>query len=118
MNKTKFEQSLANLTGSEGSYPFGPEALVFKVMGKMFALVPQRDEAPSVTLKIAPANGEVLVSLFEAVKPGYHMNKRHWITIALNGDMAEEMILDLANGSYDLVVKKLTKAERLKLEPH
>jgi predicted DNA-binding protein (MmcQ/YjbR family) len=116
MNKSKFEKYLSTLKGSEGSYPFGPEALVFKVMGKMFALVSQNEEIPRVTLKCGPADGEILVGQYESVVPGYYMNKKHWITISLNGDLPGEMLIDLAKGSYELVVSKLTKADKSKLE--
>jgi len=115
MNKSDLEQYLSTLKGSEGSYPFGPEALVFKVMGKMFALVSQKEETPRVTLKCAPADCELLVSQYESIIPGYYMNKKHWITITLNGEVAEELIIDLAKGSYDLVVNKLTKADKIRL---
>jgi len=90
--------------------------LVFKVMGKMFALVSQKEEIPRVTLKCAPADGEVLVSQYESVVPGYYMNKKHWITISLTGELSGEMLTDLANGSYALVVSKLTKADKNILE--
>ncbi|MBW2145129.1 MAG: MmcQ/YjbR family DNA-binding protein [Deltaproteobacteria bacterium] len=116
MKKDKVEKYLLKLKGSEGSYPFGPEALVFKIMGKMFALVSQKEEIPRVTLKCAPADGEVLVRRYESVVPGYYMNKKHWITISLTGELSGEMLTDLANGSYALVVSKLTKADKNKLE--
>ena len=116
MKSESLEEYLSKFENSEGSYPFGPEALVFKVMGKMFALVSQKEEIPRVTLKCPPADGEVLISQFDSVTPGYYMNKKHWITISLNGELSEEMVHDLAIGSYTLVVSKLTKAERKKLE--
>ncbi len=115
MRKNQLEKYLHQLKGSEGSYPFGPEALVFKVMGKMFALVSQKDKVPGVTFKIAPADGEILVSQFESVVPGYHMNKKHWITISLNGELPDGMLTDLADGSYEIVVNKLTRADKNKL---
>jgi len=116
MTKDKLEKYLSKLKGSEGGYPFGPEALVFKVMGKMFALMSQKEKVPRVTLKCAPADGEVLVSQYESVIPGYYMNKKHWITISLTGELPDEMLIDLASGSYDLVVGKLNKADKGKLE--
>ena len=118
MNKNKLEKHLSGLHGSDASYPFGPEALVFKVMGKMFALVSQKEQIPRVTLKCAPADAEVLVSEFESIIPGYYMNKKHWITISLTHEVSDEMITDLATGSYKLVVSKLTKADRSKLEQY
>ncbi len=94
--KKKLEKYLKGFTGSEASQPFGPEALVFKVMGKMFALVSQKDEIPRVTLKCTPADGEVLTAEYDSISPGYYMNKRHWITISLTGELPEELITDLA----------------------
>jgi len=116
MKKDKLEKYLSGLKCSEGSYPFGPEALVFKVMGKMFALVSQHEETPRVTLKCAPADGEILVSQYESIVPGYYMNKKHWITISLTGEVSKNLLIDLANGSYQLVVGKLTKAKKSELE--
>ncbi len=116
MKKGQLEKILSKFKCSEGSYPFGPDVLVFKVMGKMFALVSQNEEVPRVTLKCAPADGEVLVGQFESVVPGYYMNKKHWITITLAGDLPKEMITDLANKSYNLVVNKLSKSDKNQLE--
>ncbi|MCU7905260.1 MAG: MmcQ/YjbR family DNA-binding protein [Candidatus Thiodiazotropha sp. (ex Epidulcina cf. delphinae)] len=116
MKKEKLQQHLSTLKGSEGSYPFGPEALVFKVIHKMFALVSQKEAPPRVTLKCPPADAEVLVGQYESVIPGYYMNKRHWITIALTGELPDEVLIDLANGSYELVVGKLSKADKERLQ--
>ena len=116
MEKAKLEEYLSKLKGSDGSFPFGPEALVFKVMGKMFALVYQGEEIPRVTLKCAPADGEILVNQFESVIPGYYMNKKHWITVSLTGELSDEMLADLVDESYELVVGKLTRADKNKFE--
>ena len=115
MKKDNLEKYLSELKCSEGSYPFGPDALVFKVIGKMFALVSQNEEVPRVTLKCAPADGEILASQYKSVTPGYYMNKKHWITISLTGELPDAMLTDLVNGSYLLVVSKLTKADKNKL---
>ncbi len=116
MNKKKLEKQLVKFKGSEGSFPFGPEALVFKVMEKMFALVSQNEEIPRITLKCVPEKALGLVEQYDSVIPGYYMNKKHWITITLNGELSEETIMTLAKDSYDLVVKKLTKADQAKLK--
>ncbi len=115
MKPEKLEKHLARLRGSQSSYPFGPAALVFKVMGKMFALLSRQEETPRVTLKCAPPDAEVLVSQFASIAPGYYMNKRHWITISLTGEISDEMLIDLVNGSYDLVFGKLKKADKIEL---
>ena len=116
MNKNKLEKYLSSIKGSEGSYPFGPEALVFKVMDKMFALVSQLDEVPRLTLKCDPVDAEVLTGQFESVVPGYHMNKKHWITISLTAELNDAMLIDLIDDSYQLVVRKLSKADKSKLD--
>ena len=116
MKLEKLEQYITGLTGAESSYPFGPEALVYKIMGKMFALVAQNDEVPRVTLKCAPADAEILVSTYTSVIPGYYMNKKHWITISLSGELSDELLCDLVDGSYALVASGLTKANRKQLE--
>ena len=115
MQARKLEKYLSNLKGSEGSYPFGPEALVFKVVGKMFALVSQQEEVPRVTLKCDPVDAEILASQFNSVVPGYHMNKKHWITISLTDELSINMLIHLIDDSYELVVNKLSKADKSKL---
>ena len=117
MNKDKLEKYLGGFKGSEKSFPFGPEAMVFKVMGKMFALVSQGDDIPRVTLKCDPVEGAHLVGQFNSVVPGYYMNKKHWITISLTGELPDEMLTDLARDSYERVVKALTKKDQQKLKP-
>lgn len=115
MERADLETYLGSMQGADSSYPFGPDALVYKVRGKMFALVEQ-SQSSSVTLKCVPEDGELLVSQFVAVTPGYHMNKRHWLTIALAGDVSDTMLEGLARDSYALVVRGLPKAVRAELE--
>ena len=88
---------------------------MFKIMDKMFALVSKQEEVPRLTLKCDPVDAEVLTGQFKSVVPGYHMNKKHWITISLTGELDEEMLKELINDSYDLVVSKLSKADKNKL---
>ena len=116
MDKNEVEKFLSEMKGGESSYPFGPEALVYKVMGKMYALVSQQEEVPRVTLKVNPPDGEVLVDQYESITPGYYMNKKHWITISLSGEVPKEIIQDLSEKSYELVVAKLTKKDKEKLK--
>ncbi|WP_299018618.1 MmcQ/YjbR family DNA-binding protein [uncultured Photobacterium sp.] len=115
MEQQRLEDYLSRFKGAEASYPFGPEVLVFKVMGKMFALLGEHQGMPRVTLKCQPADGELLVSQFDGITPGYYMNKRHWITVSLRSDVGEAMALDLVDKSYQLVVSKLRKADREEL---
>ncbi len=115
MTQKQLESFLENFKGSESSYPFGPEALVYKVMGKMFALISQGDEIARVTLKCLPEDGAMLVGQYEAVIPGYYMNKKHWITVSLTGEVPKDLLENLASQSYNLVVSKLTKKDKTAL---
>jgi len=115
MNQATLEKQLSKFKSAECSTPFGPDALVFKVLNKMFALVSQNETIPRVTLKCLPDNAEVLVSQFDAITPGYYMNKKHWITISLTEEISTDMMQDLSERSYNLVVKKLSKADKKKL---
>jgi predicted DNA-binding protein (MmcQ/YjbR family) len=84
-------------------------------MGKMFALVSQEDEIPRITLKCIPEDGSMLVNQYESVIPGYYMNKKHWITISLTGELPKDLVQSLASESYNLVVSKLTKKDKTAL---
>ncbi len=101
--------------GSEETFPFGPETSVFKVAGKMFALSQLRSEALSVSLKCEPRLAEQLREAHAAVTPGYHLNKRHWNTVAVDGSLSDQMIRDMIEDSYDLVVSALPRKTRLEL---
>jgi predicted DNA-binding protein (MmcQ/YjbR family) len=114
--RSEIETYLSRLQGAESSYPFGPEVLVFKVMNKMFALVSQLEEPARVTLKCQPADAEILVAHYESIVPGYHMNKRHWITITLSEELPDQLLNDLTNGSYRLVIAGLPRKQREKLQ--
>jgi predicted DNA-binding protein (MmcQ/YjbR family) len=93
-------------------FPFGPEVMVFKVRGKMFALVFLEDSPLSINLKCDPDLAMHLREFYNAVQPGYHMNKNHWNTIILDGSVPEDEIFTMINESYDLVVKGLKKTDK------
>jgi predicted DNA-binding protein (MmcQ/YjbR family) len=90
--------------GAELSYPFGEQAAVYKVAGKVFAIVGL--DRMEITLKCEPEHGEALRSEHEAIIPGYHMNKRHWITVTLDGSLAPALIEELVEDSFDLVAPR------------
>ena len=93
-------------------FPFGPETSVFKVAGKMFALTALGARPQSVSLKCEPSLAEALRAEHPAVRPGYHLNKRHWITVTLDDSLSDELVFGLVEDSYELVVARLPKRER------
>jgi predicted DNA-binding protein (MmcQ/YjbR family) len=98
--------------GSEETFPFGPETSVFKVGGKMFALSRLDGDPLRVSLKCEPPLAEELRAAHPAITPGYHLNKRHWNTIVIDGSLPEQMIADMIEDSYDLVVSQLSRTRR------
>jgi predicted DNA-binding protein (MmcQ/YjbR family) len=101
--------------GAVEDYPFGDEVAVFKVADRMFALVPLGGEPPSVSLKCDPGLAADLRGRYAAITPGYHLNKRHWNTVTLDGSVPDGEVLELIDHSYDLVLARLTRAQRDKL---
>ncbi|GGG03311.1 MmcQ/YjbR family DNA-binding protein [Paenibacillus aceti] len=100
--------------GAVQDYPFGPEPLVMKVGGKMFALLNeqgQQDEA-NISLKCDPVIAENLREQHKCVLPGYHLNKKHWNTVVINGSLPLADLQAMIDHSYDLVFRSLTKNER------
>ncbi|WP_017612032.1 MmcQ/YjbR family DNA-binding protein [Nocardiopsis salina] len=104
------------LPGSEQVYPFGPEHEVFKVRGRVFLLMTELEAGPVVTLKATPLDVEALRESHPGIGPGYHMNKRHWITLYPDGPGREgvrtDFLEELVTESYRLVVGKLPRADR------
>ena len=92
--------------------PFGPDVLVYKVAGKMFATLGFEDEIGRINLKCDPERAVELREEWEAIIPGYHMNKKHWNTLVLDGSLPAELVAELIDHSYDLVIKSMTKAQR------
>ncbi len=101
-----------SLTGAEETFPFGPTVSVFKVGGKMFALSQLEAESLRVSVKCEPELAEALRDAHPAVSPGYHLNKRHWNTVIIDGSLPDQAIREMIEDSYDLVVSKLPAAER------
>ncbi|SDH14692.1 Predicted DNA-binding protein, MmcQ/YjbR family [Vibrio xiamenensis] len=115
MTTSELERYLDQMMGASASQPFGPEATVYKIKDKMFALLAAREGRDYVTLKAKPEDGEILSEQFRDITPGYHMNKRHWITVYFAGDVEDSLIIDLCEQSYALVASKLTKVQRQSL---
>jgi predicted DNA-binding protein (MmcQ/YjbR family) len=91
------------LPGAMEDFPFGPRVSVFKVGGKMFALSSLSAEPLQVSVKCEPELGAQLRATHAAIVPGYHLNKRHWLTISFDGSVEDELVSDLVVGSYELV---------------
>lgn len=102
----------ANLPSAELTHPFGFETAVYKVRGKVFALSPLVGDRGSITLKVDPEDALVLVRDHDQITPGYHMNKRHWITVDLDGALPDDLVADLIAESYRLVVQALPRVRR------
>jgi len=99
-------------TGAEETYPFGPLTTVFKVRGKIFAIAHLDGDPQSISLKCEPALAEQLRADHTAITPGYHLNKRHWNTVRMDGSLPAQLVRDLVEDSYDLVVESLPKRVR------
>jgi predicted DNA-binding protein (MmcQ/YjbR family) len=115
MNLNSLRTILMQKPATTEELPFGPDVLVFKVKGRMFALVPWQDPAPSISLKCDPDEAMFQRDIYPAVNPGYHLNKRHWNTVTLDGSVPEPELLRMIDDSYRLVVKGLKKADREEL---
>jgi predicted DNA-binding protein (MmcQ/YjbR family) len=104
--------------GAGEEFPFGAATSVFKVEGKMFALSALRSDPLQVSLKCEPELAEQLRAAHGAIGPGYHLNKRHWNTVTIDGSLSDEMLADMIEDSYDLVVAALPRRKREALGWH
>ena len=102
-------------SGAVEDFPFGPEHSVFKVGGKMFALSTLERTPLEVSAKCEPELALQLRDTYTAIRPGYHLNKRHWNTITLDGSLSDQFVRELIADSYDLVVSALPKRTREEL---
>jgi predicted DNA-binding protein (MmcQ/YjbR family) len=104
MNHKTVEKYLLSMPNAKLDYPFGEDVAVYKIKDKMFALIAEKSDPLSLSLKCDPQLAEVLREKFETIMPGYHLNKKHWNTIVLSGQLSWEEIQGLIRHSYDLVV--------------
>jgi predicted DNA-binding protein (MmcQ/YjbR family) len=109
MNIEEFRDYCIHLKGVTEEFPFDDVTLVFKVMGKIFALTDISTSEFSVNLKCDPELAVELREKYSCVLPGYHMNKAHWNTVHVDGTVSSKLIIEWTNHSYELVVKQLTK---------
>jgi len=105
MNFKEVEEYLLSMPDAKLDYPFGENTAVYKVNDKMFALVAQNKDPLQISLKCDPLLAEHLRQKYESVMEGYHLNKKHWNTIVLTGQLSWDEIKDLIRLSYDLVAK-------------
>lgn len=105
-----------SLKGVTEELPFGPDTLVFKVMGKVFAITPLESEVLSVNLKCQPEKALELRESYPAIQPGYHMNKKHWNTVYVDGSISSKLLKELILHSYHLVVSALPSSLKNELQ--
>ena len=115
MNIESFRTYCLNKKGVNEEFPFGEETLVLKVMGKMFALA-NVNNFTSINLKCDPENAVELREKYAAVQPGYHMSKKHWNTVLIDGSIPDKLLRQWIDESYQLVVSGLTKTQKTALE--
>ena len=109
MNIESLREYCLSKPGAEETLPFGPDTLVFKVEGKVFLLVGLDEEQLSFNVKCDPDKAIELREEFPCVLPGYHMNKKHWNTIVVDGSVPTKQLKEWIDGSYDLVATKKKK---------
>ncbi len=108
MNIEEFRDYCIAKKGVTEAFPFDKNTLVFKVMGKMFALV-DVETFDFINLKSDPEKAVELREKYQGINPGYHMSKVHWNSVYVNADVADGLILQLIDKSYSLIVSSLTK---------
>lgn len=104
------------LNGTTEDFPFGEETLVFRVGGKIYALTGVYGIPLTINLKCDPEKAVDLRERYDAISPGYHMNKKHWNTVTIDGSLNNELVKELIHHSYDLVYESLKKSVKQELE--
>ena len=115
LTPAKLRRFCLDLPGTAEEFPFRPGLSVFKVSGKVFALSPLRQRPLRVSLKCEPPLAEQLRDTYPSIRPGYHLNKRHWNTVDVDGSLPDQLVLDMVEDSYDLVVAGLPKRTQASL---
>lgn len=115
MNIESYRAYCLTKKGVTEEFPFNASTAVFKVMGKMFALL-DIDDFDGINLKVDPEEGADLRDRYSFVEPAYHMNKRHWITVKVEGVVPDKLLLAWTDKSYQLVVDGLTKSQKATLD--
>ena len=113
MTAAALKRYCLSLRGAVETHPFGPQNTVYKVAGKIFAIT--GDGPLRVSLKCEPELAEQLRASYPAIAPGYHLNKRHWNTVTIDGSVPDRTLRDMIEDSYDLVVASMPKAKQREL---
>ena len=116
MTPETLQAACLTLNGAEETFPFGPETSVFKVGGKIFALSTLDGEPLKVSLKCDPELAVRLRQAHPAIVGGWHLNKRHWNTVTIDGSVPETLLREMIEDSYDLIVSALTRRQQLLLD--
>lgn len=116
MNDEDARRYLLSLPEAWEDYPFGPDVAVIKVLDKMFATLGMQDNVARMNLKCDPNEAIMLRDIFSAIKPGYHMNKRHWNTVVLDGSIPKGELERMIDNSYALVLAGLPSRQRNALQ--
>ena len=116
MDHSQIKQYLLSFPGATEDFPYGPDSGVYKVRHKLFAVLAESEGVSRVNLKCDPDEAIALRETYESILPGYHMNKRHWNTIILDGSVPSDEIRRLIDNSYIIVVNGLQSREREFLE--
>jgi predicted DNA-binding protein (MmcQ/YjbR family) len=112
MDSEELRDHCLSFLGSSETFPFGPSTSAFKVADKIFALSRLGASPLQVSLKCDPTLAEELRRTHAAVIPGYHLDKRHWNTVLIDGSLPDPFLRDMVEDSYDLVVSSLSRARR------
>lgn len=112
---TEVRAACGRFPGSAETFPFGLDTLVFKVGGKVYALAGLNSDPLTLSLKCDPVRAEALRAKHRQIVPGYHLNKRHWNTLTLDGHLPDGLVPELLEHSYRLVLGSLTKAQRAEI---
>jgi predicted DNA-binding protein (MmcQ/YjbR family) len=115
MNIETLRQYCLSKKGVTEEFPFGESTLVFKVSGKMFLLTGLYDSPLQFNAKCEPDKAIELREQYDAIQPGYHMNKKHWNTVIVDGSIPQKLLKKMIDDSYELVVQSLPKKDREKL---
>ena len=114
MNLSELTSTLLAFAGATEEYPWGSSPMVIKVGGKMFAIVGLEADPLKISLKADPEDAIIQRNMYEAVQPGYHLNKEHWNTVTLDDSIPDKLLKQMIDESYQLIFKKLSR--KLKLE--